>query len=125
MNEKLLQVPAYITKITTMHGDSLRLQVDTQEGLTPLVQAQIFAYYNKLGNFAFSKAKIKADELIIPEYKPNPEETKSKSQRLRAVFFRLWEQNGKKDIYGNECGSDLYYEQMMEKLIENYKKKLQ
>lgn len=125
MEEVLLQVPATISKVTTMGNGAIRLQVDTQEDVNPVTQVKIFTYYNKLGVFAFSKSNINAEELIIPDIAPNPEEPKSKAQRLRAVFFRMWEQNGKKDMYGNECGSDMYYDQMMEKLIEHYKQKLE
>ena len=124
MDEILLQIPAVITKISTMSHNALRLQVDTQEDLTPLAQASVFAYYNKLGVFAFSKSKIKKEELVVPEYAPNEDEKKTPSQRLRAVFYLLWVQGGKKDTFNNECDSETYYRQMYEKIIDFYKEKL-
>ena len=125
MSEPLLQTPAVITKITTMSGDGVRLQVDTQEGLTPIAQAMIFGYYNKLGVFAFSKSKIEEKELIIPDYKPTTDEQKTPSQRLRGVLYLLWQQRGKKDLYGQPCDSDTYYKQTLERIIDAYKEKLQ
>lgn len=123
--DTLLQVPATISKITTMGSGSIRLQVDTQEDVNPIAQVKIFSYYNKLGVFAFNHSEIKQDDLVVPDTLPDPEQTKTKSQRLRAVLFRIWEQQGKKDRYGNECGSDMFYEQEMEVIINHYKKKLE
>jgi hypothetical protein len=46
-------------------------------------------------------------------------EGKSKSQRLRNVIFRYWEQNNKNNISFND-----FYATEMEKIIEHYKSKL-
>ena len=47
-------------------------------------------------------------------------ETKTKSQRLRSVFYVYWQQTGKKD-----STFDDFYNLKMEKLIEHFKSKLQ
>lgn len=125
MSEPLLQIPSEITKVVTMSHDSLRLQVDTQENLTAVAQAMIFGFKGKPGLFAFAKSNIEESALIVPDYKPNEDELKSPSQRLRGVFYLLWKQRGKKDKFGNACDSDSYYRQMMEEVIEFYKSKLQ
>lgn len=124
MSEPLLQIPAVISKITTMSNDAIRLQVDTQENLTPVSQAMVFGYYNKLGVFAFAKSNIDEKDLVIPDYKPSEEENKSPSQRLRGVLYLLWKQRGKKDLYGQDCDSDTYYRQTLERIINAYKEKL-
>jgi hypothetical protein len=108
-----------------MSHDSLRLQVDTQESLTAVAQAMVFGFKGKPGVFAFAKSEIKESDLIVPDYKPNEDELKSPSQRLRGVFYLLWQQRGKKDKFSNPCDSDTYYRQMMEEVIEFYKSKLQ
>jgi hypothetical protein len=125
MSESLLQIPSEITKVVTMSHDSLRLQVDTQESLTAVAQAMVFGFKGKPGVFAFAKSEIKESDLIVPDYKPNEDELKSPSQRLRGVFYLLWQQRGKKDKFTNLCDSDTYYRQMMEEVIEFYKSKLQ
>ena len=122
--EPLLQIPSEITKITTMSHDSLRVQVDTQEGLTATAQAYLFGFKGKPGVFAFAKSKITESDLVIPDYHPVEEEQKTPSQRQRAVIFLLWKQNGKRDLFGTECDSDTYYRQYMEKIIEHLKSKL-
>ena len=122
--EILLQVPAVISKITTMGSGSIRLQVDTQEDVSPVAQVKIFTYYNKLGVFAFSKSNIDKDELIIPDYNPVEKESKTPSQRQRNVIYLLWKQGGKRDLYGQECDSDTYYKQYMDKIINHLKEKL-
>ena len=126
MENLLLQIPSEITKVTTMNHNALRLQIDTQEDLIPQAQAMIFGYKGKPGIFAFSHPDkpIKKDDLLVPEYKPSEEEKKSPSQRLRSVLFLLWEERGKKDLFNNDCDSDTFYRQMMEKIIEHYKQQL-
>jgi len=123
--ELLLQIPAEITKVTTMNHDSLRLQVDTQENITPVAQAMIFGYKGKIGVFAFSKSEIKEEELIIPNFKPSEEDKKSPSQRLRGVLYKVWEHRGKQDRYKNKCDFEIFYRQEMEHIMDEYKKVLE
>lgn len=121
-----MQIPSEITKVTTMSNDSVRLQVDTQENLTPQAQAMIFGYKGKLGVFAFahSEIELKKEDLDVPKYTASEDEKKTPSQRLRAVLYLLWKQRGKKDLFNNECDSETYYRQEYEKIIEHYKSKL-
>ena len=44
---------------------------------------------------------------------------KTQAQRLRGVIFRLWEQNG------NKGDSETYYRAMLEKVIDQFKEKLE
>ena len=126
-NEILLQVPATVTKVTSMRNSSLRIQVDTQEGLTGLVKAKVMGYHEKYGVFAFAHEEkgIDRKDLVIPDFEPMEKGEKSLSQRQRAVLFLHWKQNGKKDLYGHECSADEYYRQKMEQIIDHLKSKLE
>ena len=125
MKEPLLQVPAEITKVTTMSNDSLRLQVDTQENVTPVAQAMIFGFKGKPGVFAFAKSKVVEEDLIIPDFKPSEEDTISPSQRLRNIIYRVWEKRGKVDRFKNKCDFEIFYRQEMTHISEEYKKVLE
>lgn len=123
--EPLLQIPAEITKVTTMSHDSLRLQVDTQEDLIPQAQAMIFGFKGKLGVFAFAKSEVREEELIIPNFRPSEEDNKSPSQRLRGVLFKVWEHRGRVDRYKNKCDFEIFYRQEMEHIMDEYKRILE
>lgn len=112
------QIPAAITKISTLSG-GLRLQIDTQE-LPDMSQTQnLWNNYNKLGWFVFNVSEINEETLInLPELKYAKEE-KSPSQRLYNVLYVLWE----KDNHGKDNFKD-FYEWYMESLIEKIKEKL-
>lgn len=73
------------------------------------------------GFLAFKKDEFKQTEIdVLDNLKSDYEEKgKSKSQRLRAVLYKNWEQQSK----GYEVFDD-YYNFMMEKLITHYKKQL-
>lgn len=116
-NMNVFQVPAAITKISTM-SHSLRLVVDTQENLTDDAKARLFEMHNKLGWFTFSVHQIEAESLVdLPPLKTDS--TKTPSQRLRSVIYRLWEQ----DNHGHDV-FDNFYIWYMEKLIEMIRGKL-
>ena len=114
----MFQVPASISKITTMGDRSLRLQVDVSQELTPEENAKVFQMYNTLGYFIFKDAAIEPDEIDTPEYVKEFKTDKTPSQRLRGVFYRLWEQEGSKGSF------DDFYKSKMEQLINHYKEKL-
>ena len=116
----MFQVASYISKITTMGNCSLRLQVDLDKELNPDENAKIFALYNKLGWFIFKEAEIKPDDIDVPEFLKDIKTDKSPQQRLRAVLFRLWEQQG-----GGKTGLfDDFYKRRIEMLIDQVKEKL-
>ena len=113
---KIFQVPATIEKIETM-GHGLRLKIDTQETVTADDAHRLFAMLNKIGWFSFNVHQIEAEDIVdLPPLVK--QDKKTKSQQLRAVIFRLWEQDKK----GMEF--DAYYDAAMDKLIDHYKGKL-
>jgi len=117
MNKVLFQVPAIITKITTM-SKWLRMTVDTQEVVNPDYLQKLFSMNEKLGWFNFSSHFIEPEDIVdLPPIKVDSKKTPS--ERLRAVLFRLWEQDNM-----NYDDFNLYYQYYMGRLIDNLKEKL-
>ena len=121
--KKIFTAPGVISKIVTMADRTIRVQVDCQE-MNPDEEVVILQARNKLGWFLFGESEIIEEDIKLPDYRPVEKRDKTPSQRLRAVLWRLWEQKGKKDIYGQPCDSDTYYRQIMESLIGKYKEML-
>ena len=72
---KLLQVPATISKITSMSNRTLRCQVDTQENLSDEELAKIIGNIDKFGWFTFSPDnQIEEEDLLNNK----PKEVKEK-----------------------------------------------
>lgn len=94
-----------IKKIETIGDGSVKLKIETRE-LPPDEMAKMFRALNK------EEVDVLADFA-----KP---EGKSKSERLRAVLYRFWEQH-KKQEYKD---FDLFYDVQMERYIETVKEKL-
>ena len=118
-DKKLFQVPAVITKISTM-SKCLRLHVDSQDNISGESMKVLFDLLLQLGWFTMSVHQIEAEDIVgLPGLKAL--DKRSPGQRLRAVFFRIWEQQYK----GDYEKFDDYYEYMMERLIESYKEKLE
>jgi hypothetical protein len=121
----IFQVPATITKLTSMSHGSWRLQIDTQENITPDDISKLSELKDKLGWFTFVKRKdnamIKPDDLI--DLPPLIEETldikKSLSERLRNVLFvRYTKSGGKKEDF------EVWRIRYMERLIQSEKDKI-
>ena len=117
----VLLFPATVESIRTRKDGTAAVTMGTQE-LSPAVAGQLFGLQNAIVFVAlkvedFGKAEIEMLEAL----KADPMETgrKSEAQRLRAVLYRLWEQNpeGYKD-------ANLYYIAKMEKFITHLKSKL-
>ena len=114
---KIFQIPATISKINTMAHKSLRLHIDTQEEVSPEAMSKLMDLFDKIGWFTFNVQEIKADDLLdLPDIKYEKGE-KTKAQRLRAVFYRIWESGNKK------MTSEEFYNIEMEKIIQHLKDK--
>jgi hypothetical protein len=120
--DKIFQVSGEITKITTMSKNTIRIQFDSQENVSGEAMKRLFDIIHQLGNFCFIVTReIQPEDLLnIPAPKPDFENEKSDSQRMRNVLFRLWEQN--KEGYED---FNLYYKYRMNKIIEFLKSKLE
>lgn len=119
--EQLFQVPATVTKVSSMSGRSLRLQVDTQENLSDEQMSKIMSLFDKYGYFCFlaDDREIDTLDLIdIPPLKKREEDNKSPAQKLRAVLYVFWSQNGEQGDF------EVFYRSKMDKFINAVKEKL-
>lgn len=115
--KKAFQVPALIEKVSTRADRSIHIEVSTQE-LSDEDAATLFGFRSKLGYMLFAEAEISPEQAQTPEYVPEFKGDKTPAQRLRAVMYRLWEQQGK------QGSSEQFYRERMEEIIEHFKKKL-
>lgn len=105
--------------LSTRKDGSVRITLETQE-LPPAKAAELFVYRNKLCAVYFSeKETIPQKELDQVDKIDVELGGKTPSQRLRNVFWKLWEQDkdGHQDFDG-------YYKSKMETIIVHYKGKI-
>jgi len=119
---KLLQLPATISKINTMAKGSLRLQIDTQEDLTPEKMQNVLSNYDKYGWFCFMVDKnIKEEDVLeLPELpKKDEAENKSPSQRFHDRLFVYY-----KSSHTDTTKFRSFYEETLDKLGQMYLDKI-
>lgn len=116
MNQ-IFQIPATLTK-AEMRVHFWKLVFETQENVTPDQMAVVIGWAHQLGWLTYSAHQIEAEHIIdLPEIKTD--DTKTPSQRLRDVLYRLWEQSPE----GHKTFAT-YYPMMMEKITTHFKRKL-
>lgn len=110
-----------MTSYRGLKDKTLKIEFETQEP-TPETLAYVAQLSQSFGYLAFKKDDFKTDEIeVLESLKSDYQERgKSKSQRLKAVLYRLWEQKGG---YGYEVFDD-YYNNRMERLIQHFKYQL-
>ena len=112
-----LQAPATISKVVTMADRTIRLNVDCQE-MSPQEEAKIFELRGKLGWFLFAEQIMDSENVAnLPKIQLEKNE-KSPSERLRAVIFVYWTQQGSKGDF------DSFYKGQVEKIITRFKEEL-
>ena len=115
---KTFQTIAAIQKIQTLVDGGNKVTMITPE-LNSEEMAILFSFSNKEGWFLFKDNKFEDKELPdLPDFKPEFKTDKTPGQRLRAVIYVLWEQNGQQGDY------DSFYKKTVEKFIEMVKTKL-
>lgn len=107
-----------ITDYKKLKDRSFKLTIQTSE-LTPeqllwIDQLTNVASYTTIGLNPVSFDEIKDD---LPKVLDKEVKTKSPSQRLRGVLYRLWEMDRQWEF-------EQFYDSMMEKIIDHYKSKL-
>jgi hypothetical protein len=112
----ILKVPSQISKVETVSDGGLKLTVHTQE-LTPANKSEVMELHNQIGWFVFSVTNIEASD--IPDEPVEFEGQKTYSERLRNVLFVLHEKQG-----GKPEDFEAYRARIMEKLINQYKAKI-
>lgn len=121
MNETLLQIPAEITKVTTMANRSIRIVADSQENLTDEQMAKVMGVHGRTGWWCFLAEERRIDPMDIaglPVTQWEEEGKVSPSQRMRAIIFRLFEQAGSEGDFQD------FYKSRMSKLCDLLKEKL-
>ncbi len=106
--------------ISTRNDGSIKLIIGTQE-LDSTDAARLFELRNKFIKYLLSDSNIDpASEALIDDlHLKDGKKSKTPAQRLRAVLFRVFEQEG-----GKEENYDDWYKERMEEIINHYKKKL-
>ena len=112
-----LQFSAIVDGVQMKKDSTVSLRLGTQE-MQPNEMAELFKFANRQIWVAFKEVELTEKDIEVPDFIPEFDGQKSHSQRLHGVLFRLWEQSDKKKT------SRAYYEDIMEKLINAYKEKL-
>ena len=117
---ELFQAPAQISKIETMSDGGVRVVVDTQEITDPAEMAKLFKLKKgALGWFLFKASEVTSADVPDEDVPLEEGESKTPSQRLRAVLFVYW-----KEVKGGKGEFNSWYRDTMEQLISRYKEKL-
>ena len=107
--------PAQITSISAKVDGSVRLGINTPE-LTAEEKVEIM----KLQNANIDAYFIPKDEPVAEKIKVKGDiNTKTPSQRMRAVIFLLWKQAGEPDTF------ESYYAMRTEKIIDLLKEQIE
>ena len=93
-----------------MSDKTIRIQLDTQEE-TPENIAELFKLHQVYCWIALNPTQIEGSD--VPDIKIKGKKNKTNSQRLRAVIYRLWEQEHQPGEFEH------YYTVYMDKLIQN------
>ena len=109
--------PAVVAGIKTRKDRTLRVELDTPE-LGPDDSAKLFSLAHDQGWTVISSNDDITDA-DIPEVKAEVEDSKTPSQRLRAVLHVYWRQKGSKLPW------ERFYTDQMERLIQTVKDKLE
>lgn len=88
-----------------MKDRSVKITLLTRE-LSPEQMAELFFSVN--------------EEIMSVDIDEKKAEGKSKAERLRGVLYRIWENHHKDEF----ASSALFYDHMMEKIIDYYKDKI-
>ena len=119
--KEVLTIPGAIEGLTTRKDKTVRLTIGTQE-MPPATAAALFGLQNAYIYLAIKEEDFGREELEALERLEADlldDSRKSHSHRLRAVLYRVWEQDNK----GFADFNSFYFAEM-ERLLNHYKKKL-
>tara|TARA_R110002012_G_scaffold43878_1_gene118459 strand:- start:107 stop:469 length:363 start_codon:yes stop_codon:yes gene_type:complete len=106
-----------VNKVSTLADGSMSINIHTQE-LNDDTMTRIFALRKTPGMVLISSDDITQAEVeVVEQYTSDYEvgKTKTSSQRLRAVLYRVWEQGDQKYDF------PIWYESQMDRIINKYK----
>ena len=113
-----------VNKVSTLADGTLSINIHTQE-LPEETMMRVFSLRKSPGMVLISSDDIsKAEQEEIEKFTTDFEvgKTKTASQRLRAVLYRVWEQEGQPRGYTD---FPLFYESQIERIINKYKSTLE
>ena len=112
---KTFQSPAILEGVNPLKDGGMSLRFHTQE-MTAQEKLQLLNFYQSFGYILFKENSFTDSD--IPKEDAS-DETKKPSQRLRAVIFIMWKQQGMKGEF------DQFYNKKMEYIISEFKKRLE
>src|ERR1043165_342681 len=117
--EDLLQIECTAEPFRGLANRSIKFQFVSQENQSDEVLGKVASFTGKYGWLVFLPGKRVIPEQVADLPSLTDEDGgKSPAQRLRAVLYRCWEQEGKEGDY------EIYYRTMMGKIIDHLKEKL-
>lgn len=110
---------AILENLSTRQDGTVKLTLGSQE-MDSSDAGKLFELRNKFIKVMLSDNNISPmEETLIDEQKlKDGKKVKTKSQRLRAVLYRVWE------ISDSGVEFDMWYDNEMDKISEHFKKKL-
>ena len=113
-----------VNKVSTLADGTLSINIHTQE-LPEETMMRVFSLRKSPGMVLISsddisKAEVEEVEKFTTDFEVG--KTKTASQRLRAVLYRVWEQEGEPRGYTD---FPVFYESQMERIINKYKSTLE
>jgi len=116
----MLILNAQVEGLSTRADRTVKIVIGTQENVKA---AELFALQGQLVSIGISTNELKPEEIeLLKDSKfeiDDIPDSKSPSQRMRNVLYRLWEQAD-----GGYSDFNLYYLNKMEIIINHYKEKL-
>jgi|TARA_Y100000296_G_C5176928_1_gene260640 hypothetical protein len=113
--EKTFQIPAILEGIGHLKDGSLSLRFHTQE-IPDDEKLVLLSFFQAFGHLLFKENAF--TDTDIPKEDASDRD-KTPSQRLRAVMFIMWKQQGSKGDF------DQFYNQKMNFIIDQFKLKLE
>ena len=120
-----VHIPLEIRKVESMANQSIKI-IAYSDNLKSETKTTLFDLQNKQGRAVIGESEnLEIDTEKLAEAMTSPvKESKSPSKRLRDVLYRLWEKDKIQPINKERYSFEKFYEAEMEKIIEEYKSKL-
>lgn len=115
----MITFPAIIDGVRTNKDGSLKIVLETPE-LSPEDCTKLFSFRNMQVFAGLNEANIQPEDLDLKDFKPIEKGEKTPSQRLRAVLYLVWNQS----TAGTRGDFDSFYKRAIERIIDQYKEKL-
>ncbi len=117
--DKLFQISGYIHSAKSQRNGAWRFEIDSQELIDAEMIKRFVDLKDKLGWFTFASRELGFEDIKdLPKLDPDDSEKKP-SERLRAVLFVYYDQQGGKGDFNG------WYRKKMEKYIQEIKEKLE